>query len=128
MGDTEMIKAIVVDNNTSDLVQTSLTLKGLGAFDQVILFDDSSEAAKYLELLDCDVVFTEVELKGITGFDLIRKFGNRHPNMCLVFLTNKGNYALEAFQAGATDFILKPIDQDGINRVMKKVKKKGKRC
>lgn len=116
-----MRKAVVVDNNPQELFQTVKQLNESGAFTEIIPFENSLEAIKYIELHGCDIVFTEVEMRGMSGFDFIRKFGRHHPDICLVFVTNKGNYALQAFEYDAADFIMKPIDTKSIRRVMKKL-------
>jgi len=125
MGEVSMAIAVVVDTNQQELQQTINQLKGSDAFTEIIPFEDSLEAVKYIELHGCDVVFTEVEMDGVSGFDFIRRFRSRRPAICFVFVTNKGNYALSAFEYDAADFIIKPIDAKSIRRVMKKMQNNG---
>lgn len=119
-----MAIAVVVDNNPQELQQTVSQLKESGAFTEINPFENALEAVKYIELHDCDVVFTEVEMNAVSGFDFIRRLGSHHPDICLVFVTNKGNYALQAFEYGTADFIIKPINMKSIKRVLKKLKKR----
>lgn len=116
-----MVRAVVVDNNFPALLLTSKQLVESGAFKSIIPFEDSTVAAKYVEDNGCDVVFMEVEMKGMNGFELLKKIQRQYVEICLVFLTNNRRYALDAFESGATDYILKPIDMESIYRVIKKI-------
>lgn len=122
-----MTKAVVVDNDQRELLQTAKILRESDVFEAVIQFPDALAAAEYIEQFGCHVLFTEVEMKGMNGFELIERLRGNLAIMCIVILTNKEHYAMEVFQAGATDFILKPIDSRGIGRVVKKLRKNGTR-
>ncbi|MGE5627362.1 MAG: LytR/AlgR family response regulator transcription factor [Solirubrobacterales bacterium] len=114
--------AVVVDNNPQELQQTVCQLKESGVFTAINSFRDSLEAIKYIELHSCDIVFTEVEMVGVNGFDFIRRVGINHTDILIVFVTNKSNYALQAFEYDTADFIMKPVDKESIKRVMKRFK------
>lgn len=115
--------AVVVDNNPQELLKTAKQIKESNAFEAVLQFEDSLEAVKYIEQHNCDVVFTEVEMKGMNGFDFVRRFGGWHPAIYIVFVTNERSYALQAFEYSAADFILKPVESKDISRVVKKLYK-----
>lgn len=121
-----MTIAVVLDSNPIELQQTVNRLEESGVFTEIDPFADVLKAVEYIELKKCDVVFTEIEMNRMNGFDFMRMLVNRHPEIFLVFVTNKSNYALQAFEYGAEDFIVKPIGDDDIDRLMKKLQKRKK--
>ena len=115
--------AVVVDNNQQELLQTVKQIKESGCFETVMHFEDSFEAVKYIEQHNCDVVFTEVEIKGINGFGFVSIFEEWHRAIYIVFVTNERSYASQAFEYNIADFIVKPADSKDISRVVRKLQK-----
>ena len=122
-GDVLMPTAVIVDNNPQELLKTARQIKESNAFEIVMQFEDSLEAVKYIEKNNCDVVFTEVEMKGMNGFHFVRKCEEWHPALHIVFVTNEKSYALQAFEYNVADFIVKPVKSIDISRVVKKLYK-----
>lgn len=68
------------------------------------------EAVEAIESLKPDLVFLDVQMPGGTGFDVVRAIGvDRMP--VVVFATAYDQYALQAFEAHALDYLLKPYDR-----------------
>ncbi len=67
-----------------------------------------------------DLVFLDIQMPGMNGFDVIRELGNDHLP-AIVFVTAFDEFAIKAFEANAVDYILKPIENerliDALNRV-----------
>lgn len=69
------------------------------------------EAVAAIESLEPDLVFLDVQMPGGTGFDVVRAIGvDRMP--VVVFATAYDQYALQAFDAHAIDYLLKPYDSE----------------
>ena len=60
---------------------------------------------------DIDLVFLDVQMSGTTGFDVIEAVGSDRMPL-VVFVTAYDSYALQAFEAQALDYLLKPFDND----------------
>jgi two-component system LytT family response regulator len=56
-----------------------------------------------------DVVFLDVQMPEMDGFDVLEQLGTAAP-AAIVFVTAFDHYALRAFEAGALDYLLKPFD------------------
>ncbi len=65
-----------------------------------------------------DIVLLDVEMQDGTGFDLIRKIA--HPLFQLVFITAHNQYAVNAFEFSAIDFVVKPVDEDLLKRALER--------
>ena len=80
------------------------------------------EARKIIEQEKLDLVFLDIELPQQNGFHLFVHYPK--PEFEVVFTTAYDQYALQAFQIAAIDYLLKPIDikllQEAVNRVLKK--------
>ncbi len=72
------------------------------------------------------VCFLDIKMPGLSGFEVARKITAVAPDCAIVFCTAHGEYALEAFETGAIDYLLKPIDTQRllqtINRVQSRLK------
>jgi two-component system LytT family response regulator len=67
------------------------------------------EARKKIPQVSPDLIFVDIEMPGISGLDLLRELP-REKARCIVFLTAHEEYALDAFNVEALDYLLKPID------------------
>jgi len=82
--------------------------------------DDVLSGVKAINSFNPDLVFLDVKMPNYSGFNLVEYFDEL--NFKLVFTTAYEQYAPQAFQAGASGYLLKPIDIDDLNKVVDKVK------
>jgi DNA-binding LytR/AlgR family response regulator len=71
-----------------------------------------------------DVIFLDVEMPGLSGLDAARLIRDRAQRPDFVFVTAHDRYAVDAFAVEATDYLLKPIDPDGLERVIGRLGKR----
>ena len=72
-----------------------------------------------------DIVLMDIEMPHLNGMAAAKKMRRMDPDVCLIFVTNLAQYALEGYSVSAADFIVKPVEyftfaaklQKGINRV-----------
>lgn len=67
---------------------------------------DGVEALRMLHTLQPDVLFLDIQMPGIDGIEVARQ---APPSSQIVFVTAFGSHALQAFDAGAVDYLVKPI-------------------
>ena len=72
------------------------------------------EAVEKFEALRPDVVFLDVHMPGISGVEAARLIGRRAQ---LVFVTAYDQYAVDAFEHGAIDYLLKPVSRERLRLV-----------
>ena len=81
---------------------------------------DGAEVLAALDTLTPDLVFLDVQMPGLDGFDVIeRRTPARMP--AVVFLTAYDNYALRAFEAEAVDYLMKPVSAARFAATMQRV-------
>ena len=73
--------------------------------------DGAKQAARLIDMLQPDLLFLDIQMPGMDGFDVLRALdAERMP--AIVFVTAFDDYAIQAFEAHALDYLLKPIDED----------------
>ena len=115
------MNCIVIESNLS---QKELILNFIEETDSLILigsFDCSIDAIRALSALDVDIVFLDMEMPGMNGLEFLEVY--ELPEKTKVILTaSSSKYALEAFNKGVTDYLLKPISYPrfvkAVNRVV----------
>ena len=65
-----------------------------------------------------DLCFLDIRMPGLSGVDVARRIGGRTP---VVFVTAHGDHALAAFDAGAVDYLLKPVESERLARAVSRV-------
>ncbi len=103
------IRVLVVDDEP--LARVGVTTR-LSAYSDLLVVGECStgeEARAKIPQLLPDLIFVDVEMPGISGLDLLRELP-RDQARCIVFLTAHEEYALDAFNVEALDYLLKPID------------------
>lgn len=78
-------------------------------------YEDPIEALTYLESNEIDIIFSDIQMPKINGIDLIRSL-TRQPSV--IFITAHRDFALEGFENGVVDYLVKPV---GYNRFLKAV-------
>ncbi len=88
----------------------------------VVSFNDPDEAIVFLQKNQVDIVFLDIEMGIMTGFDLLNKIKNI--NFEVVFVTAYDNYAVKAFEYCAIDYLVKPVLKYRLIEAVEKIKKK----
>ena len=103
------IRVLVVDDEP--LARLGITTRLSAYSDMLVVGECSSgeEARAKIPQVSPDLIFVDVEMPGISGLDLLRELP-REQARCIVFLTAHEEYALDAFNVEALDYLLKPID------------------
>lgn len=60
-----------------------------------------------------DIIFFDIEMAQLNGMDAAKLIRQRDADVVMVFITNMAQYAIEGYEVGALDFVLKPIDYYG---------------
>ncbi|MEM7186571.1 MAG: LytTR family DNA-binding domain-containing protein, partial [Bacteroidota bacterium] len=103
------LTAILVDDEFSAL--NGLRQKMERLFPDISIlgnFQKPEEAIAFLEKETPDIVFLDIEMPRMTGFELLGKLGD--VNFQVIFVTAYSEYALEALKKNAVDYVLKPVD------------------
>jgi DNA-binding LytR/AlgR family response regulator len=115
------MRVLIVDDEP--LARERLT-RMLARIDGVEIAGEASDGAEALEqirALDPELVFLDVRMRGVDGLTLATGTRDLPP---LVFTTAHDEYAVGAFEAGAVDYLLKPIQMERLQRAVERAKER----
>lgn len=118
-----MIKAVILDDEEKG---SQLLAHKLKAFSSIIsverIFNDVESAVKDLSILDVDVLFLDIEMPQMNGFQFLERLGKF--KFEVIFVTAYNAYVLDALRANALDYLLKPVDPEELASALNKLKTK----
>jgi two-component system, LytTR family, response regulator len=118
-----MITAVLIDDEIVSLEALQLKIQKASHEIEVIkLFSSAAEAARQIEKLTPDVVFLDVEMPEMDGFNFLSAFPNR--SFEVVITTAHSEYAIQAVRQSAIDFLLKPFSINELSDTAKRLTEK----
>jgi len=116
---TQTLKAVVVDDEPDCVRLLSLQLKMYCPEVKVVAECTDGEAAlKSITTTKPNLVFLDIEMPRMNGFELLEKFDTI--NFSLVFVTAYDRFAVKAFRFCALDYLLKPVDAKDLQMAVQK--------
>jgi two-component system, LytTR family, response regulator len=114
------IRAFLVDDEALALKRLSRMLGATGRVEIVGAGSDPVEALAEIESRKPEVLFLDIEMPGMTGFEMLAKLD---PQPVVVFTTAYDQYALKAFGVNSVDYLLKPVEQAQLERALDKIER-----
>lgn len=116
------MKVLIVDDEKLALSRLNRLLNEEGVSD-ITACNSAIDAIKELGKQSFDVAFLDISMPDMSGLELANTMLNLNPNTFIVFQTAYEEHALEAFQTGGMDYLLKPISNESIRGSLEKVNK-----
>jgi two-component system LytT family response regulator len=120
MTNKPLLRVYLVDDESLALKRLSRLLLQTRRVEIVGNTVSPEEAVKFLTGNAVDVVFLDIQMPGMTGFELLQKLP-KEP--AVVFTTAFDRFALEAFEVNSIDYLLKPIALDRLEKALSKVER-----
>lgn len=98
-------------------------LKGRERYSIVTECKDGVETVEALTEQDIDLLFLDVQMPGLDGFQIVESLGAM-PLPIIVFVTAFNEYALRAFDVSALDYLLKPFDKERFEKTLARVEER----
>ena len=86
--------------------------------------EDGGEALDAIDVHQPDVAFLDIRMPGITGLEVAAAAAQASPKTNVVFVTAYNQYAIDAFERGAVDYLLKPIAPDRLAATVARLKER----
>ncbi|MBX2845797.1 MAG: LytTR family DNA-binding domain-containing protein [Saprospiraceae bacterium] len=114
-----MIRIVIVDDERHSVELTKGLLHNTSfPVDVVGVFTDPGKAIAFINETEFDLLFLDIEMPKMNGFDLLGKVAQK--NFEVIFVTAFNEYAIKAFSVGALSYLLKPIDEDDLEKELEK--------
>jgi two-component system LytT family response regulator/two-component system response regulator LytT len=104
------LKAVVVDDEQLARDELGYLLGQIGGVEVIGQAGNGVEALTTIDRLQPDVVFLDVQMPGLTGFEVARRMVDKETASHIIFVTAYDQHAIEAFEVNAVDYLLKPVD------------------
>jgi len=104
-----MLKVLLIDDEERATDSLRLMIqKAIPEIQQVMVCNDSRKAADIIHLFQPGLVFLDIQMPHLNGFEVLEKMPNK--NFKIIFTTAYNEYAIQAIRFSAFDYLLKPID------------------
>lgn len=113
-----MIKVIIIDDEKHCIITLEHYLAKVKNVEVVATIQDSTKAKDIILELRPDIIFLDIEMPNLNGFELLNQFESI--NFKVVFTTAYDHYAIKALKLNALDYLLKPIDKNDLIDVIEK--------
>lgn len=123
-----MPKCVVAEDESllrEDLMQQLATV--WPELEIVAACDDGGSALEAIALHQPEVVFLDIRMPGLSGLEVAAAMSEVSPDSQVVFVTAYNQYAIDAFEKGAVDYLLKPIIDQRLLATVRRLQSRGKR-
>lgn len=115
-----MLRAILIDDERPALDELSYLLRE-NSVEVIGTFLKTEGSLDFILKEQPDVVFLDIEMRGMNGIDFGVEIQNKTKNTAIIFVTAHPEYALEAFRAYPLDYLVKPVDENHLERTLKHI-------
>jgi len=112
MKQEQQLRAILVDDEPGALNLLQDMLDGIAGIRVIASFTDPVQALLALKEDPPDVLFLDIQMPQLTGFDVMRSIRKSGMDLQVVFVTAYDQYAIEALHQEAFDYLLKPVSPE----------------
>jgi two-component system, LytTR family, response regulator len=115
------IRTLLVDDERLARRGLELRLGAAADVDVVGECENGREALERVAALGPDLMFLDIQMPGLSGFDVLARLPQDSMPL-IVFVTAFDRYAIDAFEARALDYLLKPVDDARLERALERVR------
>ena len=119
-----LVRTLVVDDERPAREEVCFLLGRMTDVEVVGQASNGVEAARAIEDLEPDLVLLDVQMPGLTGFEVARRLLQRGSRAHIVFVTAFDQYAIEAFNVNAVDYLLKPVDALRLEQAVERARRR----
>jgi two-component system LytT family response regulator/two-component system response regulator LytT len=118
------LRAVVVDDEQLAREELCYLLGLVGGVQVVGQASDGLEALDVIDQQHPDLVMLDIQMPGLTGFEVARRLVENGGEPQLVFVTAFDRHAIEAFEINAVDYLLKPVESERLGTAVDRVRKR----
>jgi len=121
-----MIKAVIIDDEKDSIETLKWKLENYCPDVSIVAsFEKPAEGVGYLRQNPPDLLFLDIEMPMLTGFDVLEELGRDIP-FDIIFITAYDNFGIQAVKFSALDYLLKPVQNKELKEAIDKHLKKAK--
>ena len=117
----DRVRVVIVDDEPLGRRRIEDALKSHKDVDVVGFAADGAAAVDTIRRLEPDLVFLDVQMPRMTGLEVVKTLGANMP--LTIFVTAYDKHAVDAFQLAATDYLVKPFDDDRFDQALERARR-----
>ena len=118
------LTAVVADDEQHARDELCFLLSRIEGVDVVAQASDGVQALEDIARLGPDVAFLDVQMPGLTGFEVARRLLESGTDLAVIFVTAFDHRAVEAFEVNAVDYVLKPVEAGRLEQAVQRARKR----
>ncbi len=118
-----MLNALIVDDEP---LARRVLREEIEALEMITISGEAEDGQGALALIATtrpDIVFLDIQMPGMTGLDVLREYKGGEHIPVFIFVTAFDEHAIQAFEAGAIDYLLKPVSQQRLAKAIDKARR-----
>jgi len=116
------VRVLIVDDEALSRLRLQDLLRDAAGVTVVGEAQDGDSAVEAIRALRPDLVFLDVQMPGRSGLDVVREIGPAAMPLT-IFVTAFDQYALQAFDVAATDYLVKPFDDERFEQALQRARR-----
>lgn len=116
-----MKRCLIVDDERPAREELIYILKDIKGVEVIGQASHGKEALELIHKLKPDIVFLDIQMPEMNGMEVARKLLNKEYIPEIIFVTAYDQFAVEAFEVNAIDYLLKPISEDRLKQRLEKM-------
>jgi two-component system response regulator LytT len=124
MSSADVLRTVVVDDEQLARDELCFLLARIPGVEVVGQAGDGPEALTVIAEQTPDMVMLDVQMPGLTGFEVARRLSEAEVDSHLVFVTAFDRHAITAFEVNAVDYLLKPVEAERLATAVERVRKR----
>ncbi|GAA0462929.1 response regulator [Alkalibacillus silvisoli] len=116
------MKSILIDDEPLALDYLEHQLLQTKEYEVLGKFSDPYQAQDAIIGSDIDVLFLDIEMRGLNGIELAERLLEHSPHLQIVFVSAYNEYAVKAFELNAVDYLLKPVKLERLAKTTNRIK------
>jgi len=117
------VRSVIVEDEPHSLERLKTLLRGFPQIEIVGEAMDGDAAVEVINDRKPELVFLDIHLPGASGFEVLSRIAH-HPGV--IFVTAYDQYAIEAFEANALDYIMKPLSEERLGKAIERATQSGR--
>ncbi len=114
---------VIIDDEPLLLSTLKTKLEQVEQINNIYTYTDPYDALNNIEQDNPEAVFLDVEIEPINGIDLAEVIKNKFPRIKIVFVTSCKDYAIQAFDLNAVDYLIRPVYKERLYETISRIHK-----
>ncbi len=116
----DRLRTLIVDDEPLAVERMQVICSKMDDLHVVGTASDGAQALRLIEALGPDLILLDMTMPEVDGLSVARELAGQEERPAVVFVTAHDNYAVEAFDLDAVDYVLKPVKPDRLERAIQR--------